>query len=49
MNTPRPDEDALAAQALDADDERALALLRAHLELGPTPSRPTSPSGSSSR
>jgi len=30
MNTPRPDEDVLAAQALDADDERALSLLRAH-------------------
>lgn len=33
MSSPRPEEDVLAAQPIDADDERALGLIRAHLEL----------------
>jgi hypothetical protein len=33
MNAPHPDEDVLAGQPMDADDERALALLRRHLTL----------------
>jgi len=33
MTAPRPDEDVLAAQPLDADDQRALDLIRTHLEL----------------
>lgn len=32
MNTPRNDEDVIARQPLDADDERALDLIRAHLQ-----------------
>lgn len=31
MNAPKPEEDLLAAQPIDADDERALSLLRTHL------------------
>lgn len=31
MNAPQHDEDVLAAQPIDADDERALALIRSHL------------------
>jgi len=39
MNAPRPDEDVLAAQPLDAVDERALALIRSHLDrVDPVPS-----------
>ncbi|WP_353952241.1 hypothetical protein V6K52_02005 [Knoellia sp. S7-12] len=33
MNTPQNDEEALAAQSLDALDERALALIRTRLDL----------------
>lgn len=33
MNAPRPDENTLAAQPLDADDDRALSLLRTHWTL----------------
>lgn len=31
MNTPHPDEEVLAAEPMDADDVRALALVRTHL------------------
>lgn len=39
MNTPNPAEDVLAGQPMDADDERALALVRTHLAAAdPVPS-----------